>query len=110
MTQLAKSSSPRGVSSAFSRILKTPPSMERRRHLKVPPTGVVTPIFCDGADNSLVNDTEDVEDSDDADILGSLTLSIVEVDGDGDDGVGGFLSEVSFCGYFHPGQNHSGHL
>jgi hypothetical protein len=64
----------------------------------------------DGGGGRFVNDTENVEASDDSGVLGSLALSVVEVSGDGDDGVGDFLSEVSFSSLLHLGQNHGGDL
>jgi hypothetical protein len=58
----------------------------------------------------LDNDTEDVESSDDASVLGNLALSVVEVGGDDEDGVCDFLYEVSFSGLSHLGQNPDGML
>ena len=50
----------------------------------------------DGRNSGLVDDTEDdtedVETSDGTGVLGGLTLCVVEVGGDGDDGVGDLLS------------------
>lgn len=45
---------------------------------------------------------------DGAGILGSLTLGVVEVGGDGDDGMGDGLAKVRFSGLFHLRQNHGG--
>src|SRR5690554_3572856 len=48
-----------------------------------------------GGRGGLVDDTEDVEAGNDTGILGSLALVVVEVGGDGDDGVGNLLSKVA---------------
>lgn len=50
-----------------------------------------------------VDDPEDVEARDDANVLGDLTLSVVEVDGDGDDGMGDLLAQVDLSGNFFGG-------
>ena len=56
----------------------------------------------------LVDDTEDVEASDGSGILGSLSLRIVEVSGDGDDGVLDFLADVGLGDLLHLGEDHGG--
>ena len=62
----------------------------------------------DGSSGRLVNDTEDLETGNGTSILGSLTLGIVGVGRDGDDGVGDLLAEVSLSGFLHLGQYHGG--
>jgi hypothetical protein len=64
----------------------------------------------DSGSGGLVDDTEDLETGDGTGILGSLTLGIVEVGGNGDDGVGDLLSEVGLSGLLHLGQDHGGNL
>ena len=44
--------------------------------------------------------------SDGAGVLGGLTLRIVEVSWNGDDGVGDCVAEISFSRLLHFGQNH----
>ena len=58
----------------------------------------------------LVDDSLDVHTGDGTGILGGLTLGIVEVSGDGDDGVLAFLSEVIFGDFLHLGEDHGGDL
>ena len=41
-------------------------------------------------------------------ILGGLSLSVVEVGGDGDDGVRDLFAEISFGDFLHFGQDHGG--
>ena len=57
----------------------------------------------DGGSSRLVDDAEDLESGDGAGILGGLTLGVVEVCGDGDNGVGDLLAEVSLSGLLHLG-------
>ncbi len=54
----------------------------------------------------FVDDTANGEAGDFACFLGGLTLGVVEVCGDGDDGFGHFLSEVVFGGLLHLLENH----
>mmetsp|Transcript_12654 Transcript_12654/g.17079 ORF Transcript_12654/g.17079 Transcript_12654/m.17079 type:complete len:348 (+) Transcript_12654:668-1711(+) len=58
----------------------------------------------------LVDDTEDLEAGDSASVLGSLTLGVVEVGGDGDNGVLDVLTEVALSDLLHLGENHGGNL
>jgi hypothetical protein len=60
----------------------------------------------DGSGGGLVDDTEDSETGNRTGILGSLTLSVVEVGRDGNDGVGDLLTKVSLGGLLHLGENH----
>jgi hypothetical protein len=55
----------------------------------------VLPTVGDCGGGSLVANTEDGETGDGAGVLGGLTLGIVEVGGDGDDGVDDLVSERS---------------
>ena len=53
---------------------------------------------------------EDVETGDDTSVLGRLALSVVEISGNGDHGVGDLLSEVSLGGLLHLSKNYGGDL
>lgn len=64
----------------------------------------------DGSGSGLVDDAEDIETGNETGILGSLTLGVVEVGGDGDDGVVDGASEVGLCGLTHLGKDHGGDL
>ena len=44
----------------------------------------------------LVHDAEDLEPGDGARVLGRLPLAVVEVGGNGDDGLGNFLAQIRF--------------
>jgi hypothetical protein len=55
----------------------------------------------DSGGGRLVDDTEDVKTSDGTGILGGLTLVVVEVGGDGDDGLGDLLAELDLSNLFH---------
>ena len=63
-----------------------------------------------GSGGRLVDDTEDVEASNETGVLGSLTLRVVEVGGNGDDGVGHLATKVGLGGLTHLGENHGGDL
>jgi hypothetical protein len=63
-----------------------------------------------GGSGGLVDDSLDVHSSDGSSILGGLSLGIVEVSGDGDDGVGNFLAEVRFSDFLHLDEDHGGDL
>ena len=62
----------------------------------------------DGGSGRPANDTENLETGDGTSIFSSLTLDIVEVGRDGDDGVGDLLAEVSLSGLLHLFQYHGG--
>lgn len=59
-----------------------------------------------GGGGGLVDNAEDVEAGNDTGILGSLALVVVEVGGDGDDGVSDLLSKVALSDILHLAQNH----
>ena len=54
----------------------------------------------------LVDDTEDLESSDDTSVLGGLSLGVIEVGWDGDDGVLDILTEVRLSDFLHLGEDH----
>ena len=64
----------------------------------------------EGGGGGLVDDTENVETGDGTSVLGGGTLGIVEVGGDGDDGVGDLLAEVRLGDFLHLAQNHGADL
>lgn len=55
----------------------------------------------DSGRGGLVDNAEDVKTSNHAGVLGSLSLVIVEVGGDGNDGVGDLLAKVGLGGLLH---------
>jgi hypothetical protein len=63
-----------------------------------------------GGSCRLVDDTKDLETGNGTSFLGSLALSVVEVGGNGNDGMSDLLSKVSLCGLLHLGQDHGGNL
>lgn len=64
----------------------------------------------DGSGSGLVDDTEDVEAGDKTSILSSLTLRVVEVGRDCDDGVVDGATEVGLSGLPHLDEDHGGDL
>jgi len=56
----------------------------------------------------FVDDAQDIQPRNDACVLGGLPLGVVEVGGDGDDGVGHFLAQLVFRNGFHLSQDHRG--
>ena len=64
----------------------------------------------DGSSGRLVDDTEDVETGNGTGVLGGLSLRVVEISGDSDDGVGDIFSKVSLGGVSHLGEDHGGDL
>jgi hypothetical protein len=59
-----------------------------------------------GGSGRLVDDSENVETGDETGILGSLTLRVVEVGGNGDNGVVDSLTEVRLSSLTHLGEDH----
>ena len=64
----------------------------------------------DGGSCGLVDDTEDLETGNGTGVHGGVTLSIVEVGGNGNDGVGNLLSKVSLGNLLHLDQDHGGYF
>ena len=64
----------------------------------------------DGGSGGLVDDTENVETSDNSGVLGGLPLGVVEVGGDGDDGILDLCTEISLSSLLHLGEDHGGDL
>lgn len=60
--------------------------------------------------SGLVNDTEDIEAGNKTSILGSLTLGVVEVGGDGDDGIVDSAAKIRLRSLSHLGEDHGGDL
>jgi hypothetical protein len=58
----------------------------------------------------LVDDTENVETSDLTSVLGSLTLRVVEVSGDGDDSILNVLAHVGLGGLLHLSKDETSNL
>ncbi len=63
-----------------------------------------------GSSSWLVDDTENVQASNETGILGSLTLGVVEVSWDGDNGVVDGSSKVGLSGLTHLDEDHGGDL
>jgi hypothetical protein len=64
----------------------------------------------DSGSGRLVDDTEDVEASDGTGVLGGLPLVVVEVGGDGDDGLLDLLAELGLSDLLHLDKDHGGDL
>ncbi|KAF5326355.1 hypothetical protein D9611_000923 [Ephemerocybe angulata] len=73
-------------------------------------TALLVETVGDGGSGGLVDDTEDMETGDGTGILGGLALSVVEVGGDGDDGVGDLVAKVGLSGLLHLAKDHGGNL
>ena len=63
-----------------------------------------------GSGSGLVDDTEDVQASNETSVLGGLTLRVVEVGRDCDDGVVDGATEVRLSGLPHLNEDHGGDL
>ena len=68
--------------------------------------GLLVETVGDGSSSGLVDDTEDVETSNETSVLGGLTLRVVEVGGDSDDSVVDGATEVGLGSLPHLGQDH----
>ncbi|EKJ94259.1 putative NAD-specific glutamate dehydrogenase [Bradyrhizobium lupini HPC(L)] len=58
----------------------------------------------------LVDDAQNIKAGDAAGILGCLALRVVEVGGNGDDGLLDLFTEIGFSGFLHLLQDHRGNL
>merc|ERR1719341_563840 len=63
-----------------------------------------------GGSSGLVDDTENVEASDDTRVLGGLPLGVIEVGGDSDDSVLDLSADISLSSLLHLGEDHGGDL
>jgi hypothetical protein len=59
-----------------------------------------------GGSSGLVDDAEDIETGNETGVLGGLTLRVVEVGWDSDDGVGDSATQVRLGGLLHLGEDH----
>ena len=59
-----------------------------------------------GSSGWLIDDSKDIESRDRSSILGGLSLSIVEISWDSDDGRCHSLSEVGFGDFLHLNEDH----
>ena len=64
----------------------------------------------DGSSGRLVNDTEDVETGDGTGVLRGLTMRVVELGGNGDNGVVDGGTEVRLSNFAHLAEDHGGDL
>ena len=64
----------------------------------------------DGSRGGLVDDTEHVESANGSSVLSGLTLGVVEISGDGDNGIVHRGTEVCLSGLLHLRQDHRGDL
>ena len=62
----------------------------------------------DSGGGRLVDDTENVETGNGTGVLGGLTLVVVEVGGDGDDGLLDLLAELGLSDLLHLDEDHGG--
>jgi len=72
--------------------------------------GLLVQTVRDGGGGRFVDDTEGVQTGNVGGVLGGLSLRVVEVGGDRDDGVGDGLSEVGVGDFLHFSQHHGGDL
>ncbi|KAI3485069.1 hypothetical protein L1887_51742 [Cichorium endivia] len=72
--------------------------------------GLLVETVSDGGGSGLVDDAHHVEARDDTGILGGLTLRVVEVGGDGDDGILDGATEVGLGSLAHLEENHGRNL
>jgi len=72
-------------------------------------TGLIKTVG-DSGGGGLVDNTEDVETGDSTGILGSLTLGVAEVGGNGNNGVGDSLAQEALGDLLHLTEDHGGNL
>ena len=60
----------------------------------------------DGSGCRLIDDSENIETCDDASILGGLSLGVIEVGGDSDDGIIDIMTKVGLSSFLHLEENH----
>jgi hypothetical protein len=72
--------------------------------------GGLIKTVCEGGSGGLIDDTEDVESGNHTGVLGGLTLGVVEVGGDGDDGVLDVLAHVGLGSLLHLSEDEATHL
>lgn len=63
-----------------------------------------------GSSGRLVDDTQDVQASDGTGVLGGLSLVVVEVGRDSDDGLLNLLAKLGLSNLLHLGEDHGGDL
>ena len=92
----------------------------KKRHIESTATKIVdedvallvglagTETVGDSGGGRLVDDTENVEASNGTSVLGGLPLVVVEVGGDGDDGLLDLLAELGLSDLLHLGEDHGG--
>lgn len=73
-------------------------------------SGLLVETVSDGGSGRLVDDTEDVQTGDETSILGGLALRVVEVGGNGDDGIVDGATKVRLSSLPHLSQDHGGNL
>merc|ERR1711976_366329 len=79
-------------------------------HIAFSRTLLLVQSVCNGGSGGLVDDTENVESSDDTGVLGGLPLGVVKVGWDGDDGILDLCTEICLSSLLHLGENHGGDL
>jgi hypothetical protein len=72
--------------------------------------GGLTETVSDGSGGGLVDDTENIKTGDGSGVLGGETLGVVEVGGDGNDGLLDLLADLGLGGLLELGKNHRGDL
>jgi len=70
--------------------------------------GLLVETVSNGGSGGLVDDSENLESGDGTGILGSETLGVVEVSGDGDDSLLDGLAELGLGDLLHLGEDHGG--
>src|SRR3979411_1214264 len=120
---MSKSSPPRKVSPLVDFTSNTPSPISRIETSNVPPARSAAEIVPrdragfrlveavgERGRGRLVDDAQHFKAGDLAGILGGLTLRVVEIGRNGDDGLIDLLAEVGFGGLFHLLQNKSRNL